>query len=389
MSVTALIVAAGRGHRAGQDLPKQYVAFGGEAVLTHTLRCFIEHPQIDSVHVVINPDDRSLYDDAVAGLPVAAPIHGGATRQETVRLGLQALAATPPDHILVHDAARPFVSKELIDRVLHGLQTTDAVIPALALTDTVKRVEGDRVVETLDRAALRRAQTPQGFKYRALLSAHEAMADSDMATDDAAIVEQSGQVVTWVDGDDSNIKLTDPQDFALLQWQEKARMVSHTGSGFDVHRVGDGDGVMLCGVRVPHTGSLIGHSDADVALHALTDALLGAIAEGDIGRHFPPSDDTWKGVNSQVFVEHAVSLIKARGGEITNVDVTIICETPKITPHAPAMCNRVAGMLGVNVAQVSIKATTTEKLGTTGQGGGIAAQSIATVLLPQKGNWGE
>ena len=382
MTVTALIVAAGRGHRAGQDLPKQYVSFGGHAVLTHTLRCFIDHPGVDAVRVVINPDDDALYKEAVVGMGLAPPIHGGNTRQESVCFGLHALMPSPPDYVLIHDAARPFVSNELIDRVLEGLQDNGAVIPVLALTDTVKRVEGDKVLETLDRSTLRRAQTPQGFVYKQLLDAHQAFAGNDMATDDAALIEQSGLPVICVVGDDGNIKLTDPQDFALLTWQEKARMVSRTGSGFDVHRVGDGDHVMLCGVRVAHTGALIGHSDADVALHALTDALLGAIAEGDIGRHFPPSDDTWKGMNSRVFVEHAVSLIKARGGEITNVDVTIICEAPKITPHAPAMCDEVAGMLGVDVSQVSIKATTTEKLGTTGQGGGIAAQSIASVRLP-------
>ena len=382
MSVTALIVAAGRGQRTGEPLPKQYVSYAGKPILFHTVQRFLRHPLVDAVQVVIHPSDRPLYDEAVAGLDLPVPIDGGETRQGSVLNGLSQLeGANTPALILIHDAARLFVGDDTITRVVEALSNVDAVVPVIPVSDTVKQVDGDKITATMDRETLRRAQTPQGFDFSKILAAHRALEDTEVVTDDAAIAEAAGMSVATVDGESANIKITDPQDVAYLRMLERANTETRTGTGFDVHRVGEGDFVTLCGLRIDHTGSLIGHSDADVALHALTDALLGAIGEGDIGRHFPPNDDQWKAADSVIFVKHAVSLIRARGGAISNVDLTIICEAPKITPHANNMCLNLADILDIDVSRISVKATTTEKLGVTGQGGGIAAQSIATVEM--------
>jgi 2-C-methyl-D-erythritol 4-phosphate cytidylyltransferase/2-C-methyl-D-erythritol 2,4-cyclodiphosphate synthase len=381
MTVTALIVAAGRGSRSGKDLPKQYVSFKGRSIIAHTVDCFAGHPDIANVVVVIHPNDERLYQEAMTGTVPPPFVHGGATRQDSVLAGLEYLASTnPPDNVLIHDAARPFVSADVISRVVEGLSHAPAVLPVVALSDTIKTVSDGRVDKTIDRTQLRAAQTPQGFHFQAILSAHQQSAE--MATDDASIAEAAGISVTIVDGDAENIKITEPADFELLRLRETAETETRWGTGFDVHRLGDGNSVTLCGVVIPHSGALVGHSDADVALHALTDAIFGAIGAGDIGRHFPPDDPQWAGANSRLFVEHAVSLLRARGGAIKNVDLTIICEAPKITPHAAALIHSVASMLGIAENRVSVKATTTEQLGVTGDGSGIASQALVAVVLP-------
>lgn len=382
MKVAALIVAAGRGQRAGAPLPKQYLDLNGETILRRSAKAFLDSGLVHVVQVVIHPDDRPLYEESASGLGLREPCAGGASRQESVRLGLEALAAENPDLVLIHDAARPFVSATLIRAIVDGLSNNEAVIPGLAVTDTIKQVDGGIITGNIDRDSLRRAQTPQGFRYRTILDAHRALADVTDLTDDAAVAERAGHAVHVVDGDERNIKVTTPEDIAALSAQA---MIPCSGTGFDVHRLGQGDHVMLCGHRIPHSQGLIGHSDADVALHALVDAILGAIGAGDIGRHFPPSDPRWKGVPSRLFLEEAVRLVRAQGGRIANVDVTIICEAPKVTPHVASMTAVLAEILGIPARRINVKATTTEKLGFTGRGEGIAAQATASVLLPETG----
>ncbi len=379
MKVAALIVAAGRGQRAGGPLPKQYLELDGQPLLRHSAKAFLDSGLVDVVQVVIHPDDRLLYDDATVGLLLSEPCPGGASRQESVRLGLEALVSSHPDLVLIHDAARPFVSAGLIRSIVDALSNNEAVIPGLAVTDTIKQVDGDVITGNIDRTTLRRAQTPQGFRFGTILDAHRTLADVADLTDDAAVAERAGHRVHVVDGDERNIKVTTPEDVAALT---PVAMLPCSGTGFDVHRLGPGDHVMLCGHRIPHTHGLIGHSDADVALHALTDALLGAIGAGDIGRHFPPSDPQWKGVPSRLFLEKAARLVTEQGGRIANVDVTIICEAPKVTPHVGPMTAMLADILGIPARRINVKATTTEKLGFTGRGEGIAAQATASVLLP-------
>jgi 2-C-methyl-D-erythritol 4-phosphate cytidylyltransferase/2-C-methyl-D-erythritol 2,4-cyclodiphosphate synthase len=379
VKVAALIVAAGRGQRAGGPLPKQYLELDGQPLLRHSAKAFLDSGLVDVVQVVIHPDDRLLYDDATVGLLLSEPCPGGASRQESVRLGLEALVSSHPDLVLIHDAARPFVSAGLIRSIVDALSNNEAVIPGLAVTDTIKQVDGDVITGNIDRTTLRRAQTPQGFRFGTILDAHRTLADVADLTDDAAVAERAGHRVHVVDGDERNIKVTTPEDVAALT---PVAMLPCSGTGFDVHRLGPGDHVMLCGHRIPHTHGLIGHSDADVALHALTDALLGAIGAGDIGRHFPPSDPQWKGVPSRLFLEKAARLVTEQGGRIANVDVTIICEAPKVTPHVGPMTAMLADILGIPARRINVKATTTEKLGFTGRGEGIAAQATASVLLP-------
>ena len=379
MKVAALIVAAGRGQRAGGPLPKQYLDLNGQPILRHSVKAFLDSGFVDIVQVVIHPGDRPLYDESTIGLIIAEPCTGGASRQESVRLGLEALAAETPDLVLIHDAARPFVSEWLIRAIVDALSNNEAVIPGLAVTDTIKQVDGEIVTGNIDRDSLRRAQTPQGFRYKIILAAHRALADVADLTDDAAVAERAGHAVHVVDGDERNIKVTTSEDVAALSARA---MLPCSGTGFDVHRLGPGDHVMLCGHRIPHTHGLIGHSDADVALHALVDAILGAVGAGDIGRHFPPSDPQWKGAPSRLFLEEAVRLVRDQGGRIANVDVTIICEAPRVTPHVAPMTAVLAEILGIPARRINVKATTTEKLGFTGRGEGIAAQATASVLLP-------
>ena len=374
----ALIVAAGRGHRAGGGLPKQYRRLGGVSVLRRTVELFLAHPRVDAVRVVIQTDDRALYDAAVAGFDLGVPIAGGATRQESVRLGLEAIEG---DLVLIHDAARPFIAHDVIDRVLDALERNDGAVPALAVTDSLRR-GGTHIDAEVDRDGLFRVQTPQGFRLEAIRAAHRAIRVE--ATDDAAVLRAAGGRVVLVEGDEGNMKLTTEGDFARAEARLAAAMTSRTGMGLDVHRFGPGDHVWLCGIAVPHSHGVIGHSDGDVGLHALTDALLGAIGDGDIGQHFPPTDAQWQGAASERFLAHAAERVTARGGRIDHVDITIIAERPKVGPHRDVMRQRIADILRLPVAAVSVKATTTETLGFTGRGEGIAAQAVATVRLPSE-----
>ncbi len=385
-SCTALIVAAGSGQRFGAEIPKQYLDLVGKPVLRRTVEAFLRHPRVKAVRVVINPAFRDLYDAAVAGLGLPEPVAGGASRQDSVRNGLEALADSAPDHVLIHDAARPLIDDATIDAVIAALDHHPAALAAVPVADTLKRgkggLNGGLVTGTVDRSGLWRAQTPQGFRFPEILAAHRSAAGLEL-TDDAAVAERAGLPVALVPAREENFKVTTPDDLArAARVIDSALSDIRTGMGFDVHRFAEGDHVTLCGVRVPHSHRLEGHSDADVGLHALTDAILGALCAGDIGSHFPPSDPQWRGADSALFLRHAAELVTARGGRIAHVDVTIICERPKVGPHRDAMTARIAEILGMAADRVSVKATTTERLGFTGRGEGIAAQAVATVRLP-------
>lgn len=382
----ALILAGGRGTRLGADLPKQYLPLGDSVVLRHAVRNFVDHPGIDDVRVVIGAEDRERCDSALAGLDLLEPVTGGSSRQESARLGLESLVSISPERVLIHDAARPFADAGTIARTLAALETHPAALPALPVSDTLKRErsgDGDRMIaETVERTGLWRAQTPQGFRFTEILAAHRAAAGLAL-TDDAAVAEQAGLDVALVSGNEENVKITTEEDLDRARRRLEGRRADlRTGTGFDVHKFGEGDAVTLCGVEIPHDRALAGHSDADVGMHAITDALLGAIAEGDIGIHFPPSDPRWRGEPSQTFLCHAAELVRRRGGSIVNLDLTLICERPRIAPHRESMIRRIAETLGIEPGQVSIKATTTEGLGFTGRGEGIAAQAVATVRIP-------
>lgn len=381
----ALIVAAGRGSRMPGDVPKQYRHLHGRPILRHVLEAFVAHPGISDVRAVIHPEDGERFADVARGLDLGPPVLGGDSRQESVRRGLEALAAeTSPERVLIHDGARPFVSPDLIGRVIGALDHFDGAVPALPMTDTVKRVSGDTVVDTVERSGLVRAQTPQGFRFPALLAAHANAAedmDGQNFTDDASVAEAAGLSITAVAGEESNIKITHDDDMnRAAAWLHGARE-TRVGSGFDVHAFGPGDSVRLGGVDIPHSRALAGHSDADVALHALTDAILGAIGDGDIGSHFPPSDPQWQGADSSRFLAHAADLLRLRNGALVHVDLTIICEQPRIGMHRDAMRARIAEILAIDTSRVSVKATTTEGLGFTGRNEGIAAQASVTVAI--------
>ncbi len=382
MSAFALIVAGGRGERLGADLPKQYLALGGRPVLRHTVERFAGHPSIEGVKVVIRPEDRDLYDAAVDGLDLLPPSPGGATRQESVLNGLTDLTDHKPTQVLIQDAARPFTDDATIDRALAALDRTPGAVTALPVVDSLKRGNESVVSGDVDRTGLWRAQTPQAFRFDDILHAHRAAAGQGL-TDDAAVAAQAGLAVTLVAGSEDNFKITSADDMARAERLYENRLgETRIGSGFDVHRFGGAGPIMLCGIEVEHEHGLAGHSDADVGLHALADAILGAFAAGDIGDHFPPSDPQWAGASSDRFLRHAADLLRERGGSISGVDLTLICERPKIGPHRIAMRMRVAEILGIAVERVSVKATTTERLGFTGRGEGIAAQATATIRLP-------
>ncbi|MBB5751160.1 bifunctional 2-C-methyl-D-erythritol 4-phosphate cytidylyltransferase/2-C-methyl-D-erythritol 2,4-cyclodiphosphate synthase [Prosthecomicrobium pneumaticum] len=385
-----LIVAAGRGVRAGGAVPKQYQRIGGRAILARTVEIFMQHEGIGPVLVAIGAEDGPLYDAAVGEHPrLLPPVKGGATRQETVLRGLEALAAEGATHVLVHDGVRPFASAALIGRVIAALEGADAVLPATPVTDTLKRADGDgRVIATVDRGGLFGAQTPQGFRLETLLAAHRGAAAAGLAaTDDAAVMEWAGVPVTLVPGEAENVKLTTPADIAAAgrRLRQDGLLIlgeTRVGTGYDIHPFTDGDTVHLGGVPIPHDRRLAGHSDADVALHALTDALLGALAEGDIGDHFPPSDPQWKGASSDRFLAFAAERVRARGGVIAHLDLAIVAEAPRIGPHRTAMRARIAAICGIGADRVGVKATTNEKLGALGRGEGIAAIATATIRLP-------
>ena len=383
--VAAVVVAGGRGLRAGGHLPKQYRTVGNVPVLRQSLSIFAAHPEVRWVQPVIHRDDGSLYTQAAEGMSVLPPAFGGETRQQSVRAGLEALAALSPQFVLVHDAARPFASPALVSRAI-AAAAAGAAIPGVAMTDTIKEVDADaRVLRTLDRARLRGIQTPQAFTFDALLAAHRkaAAAGRDDFTDDAALAEWAGMTVSVFEGDADNVKLTNPEDFSRIEARELAALGDvRTGNGYDVHAFAEGDHVWLGGVKIAHERALSGHSDADAGLHALVDAILGALADGDIGAHFPPSDPKWKGASSDRFLRFAVERVRARGGRVVHLDLTIVCEAPKIGPHRDAMRARIAEIAGLSIDRVGVKATTSEKLGFTGRREGIAAFATATVRLP-------
>lgn len=394
MKITALIVAAGRGSRASGPglLPKQYALIGGEPVLTHTLRAFALHPEIQAIQTVIHPDDRDAYAAAVTvpelRLKLVPAVHGGSTRQASVRLGLEALKVIEPSVVLIHDAARPFVDTAVISQVIDALRSAPGAIAAAPVADTLKRAtDAGFVASTVERANLWRAQTPQGFVFAAILDAHLRAAQGGRAdfTDDAALAEWAGIAVKLVESSDRNSKITTQDDLAMAASRLGPDYETRTGTGFDVHKFTDGDHVWLCGVKIPHDKMLDGHSDADVGLHALTDALLGTIGDGDIGTHFPPADPQWRGMASSKFLAHAAQRVAEHGGKIINVDITLLCEAPRVGPHREAMQAAISQVLGIGPGRIGIKATTTEGLGFTGRREGIAAMAQATVQLPAIG----
>lgn len=374
---------------AGGEAPKQYRLLGGIPVLRRAVLAFRNHPQVDAVRVVIHPDDRAHYDQATAGLELLPPVSGGASRQESVCRGLESLSELAPRHVLIHDAARPFVDQATIARGIAALETSPGAIAAVPVTDSLKRGADGFIAGAVARAGLWRAQTPQAFRFADILAAHKA-ADGRAGelSDDAAVLERAGLPVALVAGSEANFKITTEDDLLRGERQLAATLADvRSAMGFDVHAFAadgarDAATIMLCGLPVASDRALVGHSDADVGLHAITDALLGTIGSGDIGSHFPPSDPRWRGADSAIFLQHAAGLVAARGGMIAHVDVTFICERPKIGPHREAMRARVAELLGIALSRVSVKATTTEKLGTLGRGEGIAAQAVATVRLP-------
>ncbi len=382
MSLVALVVAAGSGTRAPGDRPKQYRLLGGEPVLRRAVRRLRACPDIGGVRVVIDPAHRSLYEEAVGDLGLPPPVTGGADRRESVRLGLEALAEDAPTKVLVHDAARPLLSSRLCGRVVVALEEAEAVVPVLPVTDSLRRVEDGRIRGELPRAGVCRVQTPQGFAFAALLDAHRRVTLPG-ATDDSAIALAAGMEVRTVPGEEENIKLTLPEDFARAERilaAERPRF--RTGFGYDVHAVDPARPLLLCGVAIPDAPGLAGHSDADVGLHALTDALLGTVAAGDIGSHFPPGEERWRNADSSHFLAHARDLVAEAGGRIEHVDLTLLCEAPRLAPHRHAMRARIADLLGLPVEAVSVKATTSEGLGFVGRREGIAAWAVATVGFP-------
>ncbi len=381
MSTIALIVAAGRGQRFGGALPKQYQLLAGRPILAWTLAAFDRHPQVTGVRTVIHPDDRDLYDQAAAGLALLEPVAGGRERQDSVLNGLQSLAELSPAKVLIHDGARPFPPAGLIAGVIDALDAQPGAIPALPVTDTLKRGGAGLIGTTVPRDGLWRAQTPQGFRFLDILAAHRAAAGQAL-TDDAAVAEAAGLAVALVPGHEENVKVTTQEDLRQAELRLAAQTETRVGNGFDVHRFGPGDHVWLCGLAVPHEQGLLGHSDADVGIHALVDAILGALGQGDIGQHFPPSDPKWRGAASHLFLRHACDLAAAAGARLVHLDVTLICERPKVGPRREAMRARLAEICGLPLARVSVKATTTEGLGFTGRREGIAAQATATLAVP-------
>jgi len=377
MRVAALLVAAGSGSRFGADQPKQYAVIAGKPVVHWAAGCLL--PFVTHLQPVGDPAMLGAALDGLAHLPI---VRGGATRQDSVRAGLEALAPYSPDVVLVHDAARPHVPVDTIPALLAALAGVPGAIPGVPVADTLKRAAGSRIETTVPREALFRAQTPQAFRFALLLELHRQHASAPSLTDDASLLEHAGLDVELVPGSEDNIKLTFPEDLMRLERVLVPAMYPRVGTGFDVHALEAGRPLVLCGIVVPHALGLAGHSDADVGIHALCDAIYGALAEGDIGRHFPPSKATWKDADSARFLVHAAGRIAARGGRLANADITLICEQPKITPHAMSMQSRLSELLGIESGRVSVKATTTERLGFPGRGEGIAAQAVATILLP-------
>jgi len=379
MEFSAIVVAAGSGSRAGGA--KQWRVVAGRPVIAWSVEALLKAGARE-VMVVIAADAEATAQTALAGLSGWRAVPGGATRAASVQAGLAALTADDAEPVLIHDAARPFLSADIIEALLQGLKDADGALPALAVADSLRRAEDDFIVGGVDRDNLWRAQTPQAFRLKTIRDAYAAWPNDETATDEAAVVERASGRVRLIPGDPRLLKLTYPEDFAMAEALAAPRTVVRIGQGFDVHRWGPGSSVWLCGVEIPHDQTLIGHSDADAGLHALTDAILGAIADGDIGDHFPPSDPQWKGAASDRFLVYAAERVAARGGRIVNVDVTLICEQPKVKPHRQAMRERLAELLNLPLDAVSVKATTSEGLGFTGRGEGLAAQAAVSVELP-------
>ncbi|WP_109356944.1 bifunctional 2-C-methyl-D-erythritol 4-phosphate cytidylyltransferase/2-C-methyl-D-erythritol 2,4-cyclodiphosphate synthase [Sphingorhabdus sp. EL138] len=376
----ALIVAAGQGARSGLGQPKQYAQINGQPMIRYSVASFLDHPDISKIWIVIGSGQEQQLDEAMVGLSGYEVVIGGATRQDSVRNGLSAIAASGgAKNVLIHDAARPYLSDTIIDRLLRSLTVEAAAIPVLPTIDTTINLDGEYAGDTLDRSQLWRVQTPQAFDFDKLVKAHTIWPAGKGATDDAQVFRAAGHKIAVVEGDEALKKYTTASDFAASSEENMAQI--RTGMGFDVHQLASGEELWLGGLKIDHDKGLAGHSDADVLLHALTDALLGAAGMGDVGDHFPPSDPQWRGASSDKFVEFAASVIKQKGGRINNVDMTVICEAPKIKPHREAMRKNIAKMLDVSVDQVSVKATTTERLGFTGRREGIAAQAIATITM--------
>ena len=385
MTTIAIIVAAGSGTRAGGELPKQYQHIGHSPVICHTVNEFISHEAIDDIVVVISKEHRDLYDTAMKEFSLRPPVIGGQTRQQSVFNGLKEIAADKPSKVLIHDAARPFVTGQIIDDVIAALDDSEGAIPGIEVVDTINQVQNGKVSGRLNRNELRAVQTPQGFVFDAIYKAHQkaAIDGNTSATDDSALVSS----VAMVQGSPDNIKLTTAQDIDFADKKIRQTFMAdlgdiRVGQGFDVHAFEPGDHVILCGVKIPFSASLKGHSDADVAMHALTDAILGALGEGDIGKHFPPTDAQWKGAASEIFLEGAIGLVLQRKGFLAHCDITIICEAPKLRPHIDAMREKLSQIMAVEVDRISVKATTSEQLGFTGRGEGIAAMAITTIRLP-------
>jgi 2-C-methyl-D-erythritol 4-phosphate cytidylyltransferase / 2-C-methyl-D-erythritol 2,4-cyclodiphosphate synthase len=390
MSVVAVIVAGGSGLRAGGGLPKQYQLVGGKPVIRWTLEAFLNHPMISRVQTVIGLGHEALFAEATQGLTaLLKPVVGGGSRQDSCRVGIEACALYEPTKILIHDAARPFLSSGLISSIVTELDHASAVIPGLPVADTMKFAPSGLIEKTVDRASLWFVQTPQGFRFDKILSAHQhALSDGKTSfTDDAAVAEYAGMKVQIIAGEQKNRKLTTSHDIVEANREHSKHRFEdlqdvRTGQGIDFHVFEKGKFVTLCGVQVPHSHKLKGHSDADVALHAVTDAILGAIGEADIGQHFPPSDKQWKGAASSIFVAKAMELLRARGGMLAHIDITILAEAPRIGPHLIAMKTSLQNMLGIALDRIAIKATTTEKMGAIGRKEGMSASAIATVRLP-------
>ena len=389
MTVAAVIVAGGSGLRAGGEKPKQYQLIGGRPVIWWTCRAFLEHPDVTHVQAVIGEGHETMFAESVAGLPIPLPVIGGSTRQESCRIGIEAVGRHQPDKVLIHDAARPFVSTRLIDDVIAWLDRFEAVVPGMPVAETLKYAPGGVVNRTVDRSGIWAAQTPQGFAYDKILAAYRKAEAEQTAglTDDASVAEHAGIAISMISGQLENRKLTTAEDIVIADRDMTGRQLQNlpdirVGQGIDIHSFEPGDAVTLCGVAIPHSQRLNGHSDADVAMHALTDAILGTIGEGDIGTHFPPSDPQWKGAASSIFLKKAMALLEAKGGLIANADITILAEAPKIAPHVPAMRAYLSPLLHADPSRIAIKATTMEKLGAIGRKEGIMAYATVTVRLP-------
>ena len=389
MTIAAVIVAGGSGLRAGGGKPKQYQLIGGKPVIWWTLKAFLDHPGITRVQPVIGEGHEALFAEAVLGLDVPLPVIGGSTRQESCRIGVESLERHAPTKVLIHDAARPFVSPDLISHVIAWLERFPAVIPGMPVAETLKFAPGGIIARTVDRAGIWTAQTPQGFAYAGILAAHRKAQTDAIAnlTDDASVAEHAGIAISMIAGRHDNRKLTSAEDIDIADRDMMRRKLENlldvrVGQGIDVHPFEPGDAVILCGVSIPFIQKLKGHSDADAAMHALTDAILGAIGEGDIGTHFPPSDPQWQGAPSHIFLSRAMELLEAKGGLVANVDISILAEVPKIAPHVAAMKAVLGPLLRLEASRIAIKATTMEKLGAIGRGEGIMAFATATVRLP-------